>query len=109
MTALSSANSWGQDRIDQRALPLSGTYAPNPGVDGGGVHVYVIDMGLATATRSSRGGLETALTSWTVTTTHRNAVTLRTGHTSRERSGRLCLESSTAEHCARRPRAGLRG
>ena len=42
------ANSWGLDRIDQRTLPLSGTYTPNPGVGGGGVDVYVIDTGLAT-------------------------------------------------------------
>ena len=48
MAATGYANSWGLDRIDQRALPLSGTYTPNPGVGGGGVDVYVIDTGLAT-------------------------------------------------------------
>jgi subtilisin family serine protease len=48
MVATGYANSWGLDRIDQRALPLSGTYTPNPGVGGGGVNVYVIDTGLAT-------------------------------------------------------------
>ena len=48
VAATGYANSWGLDRIDQRALPLSGTYTPNPGVGGGGVDVYVIDTGLAT-------------------------------------------------------------
>ena len=48
VAATGYANSWGLDRIDQRALPLSGTYTPNPGVDGRGVDVYVIDTGLAT-------------------------------------------------------------
>jgi subtilisin family serine protease len=36
---------WGLDRIDQRALPLSGTYAP-PGGDGRGVTAYVVDSGV---------------------------------------------------------------
>ena len=48
VAAMGHANSWGLDRIDQRTLPLSGTYTPNPGVGGGGVDVYVIDTGLAT-------------------------------------------------------------
>ena len=35
---------WGIDRIDQRALPLSGTYTYN--ADGTGVTVYIIDTGI---------------------------------------------------------------
>jgi len=35
---------WGLDRIDQKALPLSGTYTYKG--DGGGVKVYIIDTGL---------------------------------------------------------------
>ena len=39
-----SADGWGLDRIDQRNLPLDGTYAPPS--DGTGVTVYLIDAGL---------------------------------------------------------------
>jgi len=38
---------WGLDRIDQRALPLSGTYTYTS--TGAGVHVYLIDTGIWTA------------------------------------------------------------
>ncbi len=38
------APGWGLDRIDQRQLPLDGTYTP-PG-DGSGVTVYLVDTGL---------------------------------------------------------------
>ncbi len=38
---------WGLDRIDQRALPLSGTYTYTS--TGAGVHVYIIDSGIWTA------------------------------------------------------------
>lgn len=43
-TPVSLAGPWGLDRVDQRALPLSGTFTP-PG-DGAGVRVYVVDTGV---------------------------------------------------------------
>ena len=39
-----SGATWGIDRIDQRTLPLSGTYTYN--ADGTGVTVYIIDTGI---------------------------------------------------------------
>nr|XP_006823474.1 PREDICTED: subtilisin-like protease 6-like [Saccoglossus kowalevskii] len=36
--------SWGQDRIDQRLLPLDNTYTPAG--DGQGINVYVLDTGI---------------------------------------------------------------
>lgn len=45
--------SWGIDRIDQINLPLSNSYN-NSGLDGTGVHVYVIDTGV-TNNRSEFG------------------------------------------------------
>jgi PKD repeat protein len=38
---------WGLDRIDQRALPLSGMYTYTS--TGAGVHVYILDSGIWTA------------------------------------------------------------
>ncbi|HLL53769.1 MAG TPA: S8 family serine peptidase [Myxococcaceae bacterium] len=42
--ATQSNATWGIDRVDQRALPLSGTYVYN--ADGAGAHVYIVDTGV---------------------------------------------------------------
>jgi subtilisin family serine protease len=43
-TATQTAAPWNLDRIDQRSLPLNGTYHYSS--EGAGVHVYIIDTGL---------------------------------------------------------------
>jgi subtilisin family serine protease len=43
-SATQSNAPWGLDRIDQRALPLNGTYTYTP--TGAGVNVYIIDTGI---------------------------------------------------------------
>jgi subtilisin family serine protease len=43
-STLQSSPTWGLDRIDQRALPLSGGYSYTP--TGAGVNAYIIDTGI---------------------------------------------------------------
>ncbi len=45
--------SWGLDRVDQRTLPLSGSFSSS--LTGAGVHVYIIDSGVLAA-HSDFGG-----------------------------------------------------
>jgi subtilisin family serine protease len=54
---------WGLDRVDQRALPLSGTYTP-PAADraGAGVTAYVIDSGIADGHRDLGGRVRSGFT-----------------------------------------------
>lgn len=53
------ARSWGLDRLDQRAARLDGRFSRRPGIDGSGVHVYVVDTGLATGHPAFRGRVGT--------------------------------------------------
>jgi len=46
-TATQTNATWGLDRIDQRALPLNGTYNYNS--TGSGVRAYIIDTGILTS------------------------------------------------------------
>ncbi len=53
---------WGLDRVDQRALPLSGTYTPPAGRTGAGVTAYVIDSGVAGGHRDLGGRVRPGFT-----------------------------------------------
>ena len=58
VTTTQSGATWGIDRIDQRNLPLSGTYTYTS--TGSGVRAYVIDTGIYTA-HSQFGGRASAV------------------------------------------------
>jgi serine protease len=49
---------WGLDRVDQRDLPLNGTYTYTP--DGTGVHAFVIDTGIRSTHSDFGGRVQTA-------------------------------------------------
>ena len=58
-----SGATWGLDRIDQRNLPLSGTYTDN--VSGSGVDAYIIDTGILSSHTEFSGRMATGYTSVT--------------------------------------------
>src|SRR5918912_1819711 len=57
-STVQSGATWGLDRIDQRNLPLSGTYTYN--WTGSGVRAYIIDTGIRT-THTQYGGRASAV------------------------------------------------
>ncbi|MEU7481545.1 S8 family peptidase [Lentzea sp. NPDC042327] len=56
--AAPAAVPWHTDRVDQRGLPLDGTFAP--GGTGAGVDVYVVDSGVRTTHAEFEGRAESA-------------------------------------------------
>ena len=58
-----SGATWGLDRVDQRSLPLSGTYTDN--VSGSGVDAYIIDTGILSSHTEFSGRMATGYTSVT--------------------------------------------
>ncbi len=57
VSATQSGATWGLDRVDQRNLPLNGTYTYTP--TGAGVRAYIIDTGINT-THNDFGGRATS-------------------------------------------------
>ena len=93
---------WGLDRIDQRSLPLSGTYTYN--TTASGVTAYVIDTGIATRHSDFGGRAQQRL---------RRARRQRPGlqrprHARRRHDRRQHLRRRQGRPAARRPRARLR-
>ena len=68
---------WGLDRIDQRDLPLDGTYTYNN--TGAGVHVYVIDTGILPTHQEfgGRASIGRACSWWSWSSLASSTVTMR--------------------------------
>lgn len=57
--AQSPAPSWGLDRIDQRALPLSNSFSYSAAGNGAGVRAYIVDSGLLSSHVDFTGRVDT--------------------------------------------------